>query len=92
MVQVEQPHKTHVRLSLLQKIRLLVAGAVPTSRRSRHGWSGSLQFYAFRCPVHGIVENYPQGYNEALRCPICEKYPPKIEPRYRNQRLKSLIP
>jgi len=73
MVQVEKLHKTRVRLSLLQKIRLLAAGAVPTSRRSRPGWSGSLQFYAFECPVHGLVENYPQGYERVLRCPYCEK-------------------
>ncbi|MCK4702888.1 hypothetical protein KAT55_05980 [Candidatus Bathyarchaeota archaeon] len=73
MVQVEKPHKTHVRLSLLQKIRLLVTGAVPTSRRSRTGWSGSLPFYAFKCPVHGLVENYPQGYERVLRCPYCYK-------------------
>jgi len=73
MVQVEKPHKTHVRLSLLQKIRLLVTGAVPTSRRSRPGWSGNLQFYAFKCPVHGLVENYPQAYERVLRCPYCYK-------------------
>jgi hypothetical protein len=73
MVQVERLHKTRVRLGLLQKIRLIVTGAVPTSRRSRPGWSGSLQFYAFKCPVHGLVENYPQGYERVLRCPYCEK-------------------
>jgi hypothetical protein len=28
-----------------------------------------LQFYAFKCPVHGIVENYPEGYERVLRCP-----------------------
>jgi hypothetical protein len=73
MVQVERLDITRVRLSLLQKIRLLVAGAVPTSSRLQHGWSGSLQFYAFKCPVHGFVENYPQGYEKVLRCPYCEK-------------------
>jgi len=73
MIQVEKLHKTRVRLGLLQKIRLIVTGAVPTSRRSRPGWGGSLQFYAFKCPVHGLVENYPQGYDRVLRCPHCEK-------------------
>ncbi len=73
MVQVEESYRTSVRLSPLQRIRLLVTGAVPTSRRSRPGWSGSLQFYAFRCPVHGLVENYPQGYERVLRCPICDE-------------------
>ncbi|NIN65455.1 MAG: hypothetical protein GTO63_12315 [Anaerolineae bacterium] len=64
---------TSVELSLLQKIRLLVNGAVPTSQKSRHGWSGSIQFYAFKCPVHGLVENYPQGYENAVRCPYCDE-------------------
>jgi len=49
-----------------------VAGSAPTERRSRPGWRGELQFYAFRCPVHGLVENYPQGYGEVLVCPECK--------------------
>ncbi len=73
MVQAEEPLRTGVRLSPVQRIKLLIMGAVPTSRRSRPGWSGSLQFYAFRCPVHGLVENYPQGYEGVLRCPYCEE-------------------
>jgi len=73
MVQVEEQYRTSVRLSPLQRIRLLVTGTVPTSRRSRPGWRGSLQFYAFRCPVHGLMENYPQGYGRVLRCPHCDE-------------------
>jgi hypothetical protein len=72
MVQAEEPLRTGVRLSPVQRIKLLIMGAVATSRRSRPGWSGSLQFYAFRCPVHGLVENYPQGYERVLRCPYCD--------------------
>jgi hypothetical protein len=33
------------------------------------GWRGELPYYRFRCPVHGSVENYPKGYDEALLCP-----------------------
>jgi len=73
MFQVEESIRTSVNLSLIQRIWLLVTGAAPTSRRSRPGWSGSLQFYAFRCPVHGLVENYPQGYERVLKCPYCEE-------------------
>lgn len=84
MVQLEKPRRTSVRLSPLQRIRLIITGAVPTSRRSRSGWSGSLQFYAFMCPVHDLVENYPQGYERVLRCPYCDidaskKWSPDIE-------------
>ena len=61
-----------LKLSLAQRLQLKVTGAVPTERRSRHGWRGELQFYAFKCPVHGLVENYPQGYGEVLVCPECK--------------------
>lgn len=61
-----------LKLSLAQRIQLKVTGAAPTGRRSRPGWKGELQFYAFRCPVHGLVENYPQGYGEVLVCPECK--------------------
>ena len=72
MVQVEKPRNAIIRLNLLQRIKLMITGTVPTSRRSRPGWTGSLQFYAFKCPVHGLVENYPQGYEKVLRCPYCD--------------------
>jgi hypothetical protein len=39
---------------------------------TRSGWSGELPYYRFRCPVHGLVENYPQGYDEILLCPHCD--------------------
>ena len=58
-----------LKLSLAQRLQLKVTGAVPTERRSRPVWRGELQFYAFKCPVHGIVENYPQVYREVLVCP-----------------------
>jgi hypothetical protein len=61
-----------LKLSLAQRLQLKVTGAVPTERRSHPGWKGELQFYAFRCPVHGLVENYPQGYGEVLVCPECK--------------------
>lgn len=60
-----------LKLSLAQRLQLKVTGAAPTVRRSRPSWRGELQFYAFRCPVHGLVESYPQGYGELLVCPKC---------------------
>jgi hypothetical protein len=39
---------------------------------TKPGWSGELPYYRFRCPVHGLVEDYPHGYDEALLCPHCE--------------------
>lgn len=36
------------------------------------GWKGELPFYSFKCEQHGEQINYPQGYKEALYCPICD--------------------
>ena len=41
--------------------------------RIKPGWKGSLPFYRFQCPKHGLVENYPMGYEEILHCPECDK-------------------
>ncbi|MFH2111776.1 MAG: hypothetical protein ABIJ47_11020 [Candidatus Bathyarchaeota archaeon] len=63
--------ETEPGLSLIQRIQLLIAGSASTEMRRRPGWRGEIQFYAFRCPVHGIVENYPQGHSQTLKCPRC---------------------
>ena len=41
--------------------------------RQLEGWKGALPFYEFKCLVHGLVENYPHGFAEILRCPECDK-------------------
>ncbi len=61
-----------IKLSFIQKIKLRLFGNVFTERRTRPGWSGSLPFYAFKCEVHGLVEDYPHGYRAILRCTECQ--------------------
>ena len=41
--------------------------------RQLPGWKGSLPFYEFRCKTHGLVQSYPAGYGQVLRCPLCEE-------------------
>jgi len=60
-------------MNILQWVSLKILGYAYIGRRRRPGWSGALPFYRFRCKVHGIVENYPQGYAEILRCPKCDE-------------------
>jgi len=62
-----------VKIGLIQKVRIFAFGYVPTSKQRNPGWNGHLQFYAFICPVHGLVESYPNGYNQILHCPKCLK-------------------
>jgi len=62
-----------VELSLFKKFVLRLNGSVYVGLRTRPGWRGSLPFYLFRCPIHGLVENYPQGHHGRLDCPICQQ-------------------
>lgn len=69
---MQSNHKDGLKLSLTQKIRLRLFGIAPTEKKTLPGWRGEIQFYAFRCPVHGIVEDYPHGYRQVLRCRKCQ--------------------
>lgn len=58
-------------MSLMQRLRIQLNGYIYVGDRQKEGWSGSLPFYKFKCPVHGWVENYPHGYDQRLECPLC---------------------
>jgi len=60
-------------MNLIQRFGLLLTGKVFMGNRKLSGWKDNLPFYAFRCPKHGIVEDYPHGYNDRLDCPECIK-------------------
>jgi len=62
-----------MKLSLWQKIQLKLSGNAFLEYRRKPGWSGSLPFYVFRCPKHGLMEDYPHGYQKELRCIECFK-------------------
>jgi len=68
------------RISLLQRLKLQLSGYVYVGDRQRDEWKCSLPHYVFRCPVHGLVESYPHGYEQRLECPICreEKTVPEV--------------
>jgi len=64
-----------IELTLFQKIILKLNGRVFIGNRVKPGWSGSLPFYAFKCDEHGLVEDYPHGYEKRLECPKCASSP-----------------
>jgi hypothetical protein len=68
------------RISLLNRLKMQLSGFVYVGDRRRDGWRGPLPHYVFRCPVHGLVESYPHGYDQRLECPKCreEKTAPEI--------------
>jgi len=60
-----------INLTLIQKFKLKINGQVYIEHRTRPRWKGSLPFYAFKCPVHGIVIDYAHGVDDFLSCPKC---------------------
>ena len=61
------------RISLLNRLKMQLIGCVYVGDRQRDGWKSPLPHYAFKCPVHGMVESYPHGYEQRLECPICKE-------------------
>ena len=39
----------------------------------RAGWNKEMAIYEITCPKHGKQENYLQGFDKVLECPICQK-------------------
>ena len=60
-----------LQLSTVQRLRLTLMGVTPTEKKQLPGWKHGMQFYAFNCKKHGLVENYPHGYMKKLACPLC---------------------
>ena len=62
-----------VTITHLQRLEIRLLGKAFLGYRARDGWRQPLPFYAFRCPVHGLVEDYPHGYAKRLDCPLCSR-------------------
>ena len=64
-------------LSNYHILKLRLSGSVYVGDYRLPGWMGKLPFYAFECRKHGLVVNYPTGYEQRLECPFCsnEKEP-----------------
>ena len=59
------------KYSFMQKLIISFFGRVQLEERTQPGCKVPLMFYAFNCPIHGIVENYPMAHNGRLICPKC---------------------
>jgi len=62
--------RDHVyNLSRLNRLELRLIGHSYLGKiKTRHG---ELAIYAFKCPDHGVVANYPHGHARRLLCPVC---------------------
>ena len=61
-----------VRLPLAVRLRLWVRGYCPIITLRASGW-GPLTFCLVRCERHGLVLDYPHGYEGYFICPLCEE-------------------
>ena len=58
----------------VQRLELFLTGKTFVGyRKLSPTWKEAQPFYAFRCPTHGIVEDYLHGFEgyEYLNCPLC---------------------
>ena len=77
-----------IELTPYQRKMAMLGINVYLGQYKKLGWTGELPFYAFKCPVHGVVVDYPHGYwapfkgtypvevkgvLSQLYCPLCAK-------------------
>lgn len=60
-------------MKFLDRLKLQLRGYVYIGEEKHEGWSGSLPFYLFKCPKHGLVKSYAKGHKKRLECPECLK-------------------
>ena len=61
------------RIRLIERLKIQLKGHVYVGDKKEDGWKDELPYFAFKCPKHGIVYDYPHGYKQRLECPLCRK-------------------
>ena len=61
------------RIKFIERLKIQLMGHIYAGNEKREGWKASVPFYIFKCPLHGYVKNYAQGFNRKLICPECLK-------------------
>ena len=57
-----------MRLSLKQRLELLITGKTFLRMKKKPGWSGPLPIYLVRCSKHGNYERHPMGEDGYFAC------------------------
>ena len=60
-----------VKLSVWQRLQLLVSGCCFLRWEKREGWKDYLPIYLVKCRRHGFFECHPHGYSGYFVCPKC---------------------
>ena len=62
-----------IKLGRIQRLTLWITGRVFVGMKKKPGWRGQRPAYVFRCPIHGLVENFTHGWENDLSCLECIK-------------------
>ena len=65
--------KMDSRIRLLERLKIQLSGYVYVGDKFKEGWKEPIPHYAFKCEKHGIIIDYPHGYNQRLECPKCRE-------------------
>lgn len=63
-------------LKFLERLKLKLKGYVYLYEDEKDGWKQPIPIFLIECPVHGLIESYPQGFDNRLSCPLCVKEKP----------------
>ncbi|MEM0253468.1 MAG: hypothetical protein QXK78_02795 [Candidatus Bathyarchaeia archaeon] len=66
----------YVEIPFRKWLELVIFEATYLRHDTKQGWSGMLPFYIVKCSRHGYFLDYPQGWYEKFRCPLCRREPP----------------
>ena len=61
-----------IRLPLAVRFRLWVRGYHPILALKTSKW-GPIEFCLVRCPMHGVILDYPHGHRRYFDCPLCRE-------------------
>ena len=59
------------QIKLLERLKIQLQGHISVGLEKKNGWKEPVEFYMFKCPIHGYVKNYVKGHDKRLECPEC---------------------
>ena len=73
------------RISIINRLRIQLRGHINRGVKEHPETKAKIEYFAFKCPIHGIVEDYPHGHARILECPKCREN--KAKPLLQSQQI-----
>jgi hypothetical protein len=75
------------RIKLIEALKIQLGGLIYINYKEKEG-EESMQHYLFKCPMHGVVENYitSRTNKQLLICPYCEVMEKRINTQVASSR------